>query len=206
MKYYLDTEFIEGFHKPLWGKHRHHIDLISIGIVAEDGREYSRISKDYNYYDASPWVKENVISKLYTTVIHGDARNREDVHSFHKHYGVSNYVIAHEIKEFCSGPPLPGSTNDISFYGYYCDYDWVLLCSLYGTMMNLPKGWPMYCRDLKQTLDEVADNIHTSPQKNLQDKLRFMKAHIGYPKEMYIHNALGDAKWNRDLHKFLMNF
>ena len=35
MKYFFDTEFIEGFHKPLFGKRRHHIDLISIGIVDE---------------------------------------------------------------------------------------------------------------------------------------------------------------------------
>lgn len=32
MKYFLDTEFIEGFHKPLFGKRRHFIDLISIAI------------------------------------------------------------------------------------------------------------------------------------------------------------------------------
>ena len=62
MKYFIDTEFIEGFHKPMSGKRRHFIDLISIGIIAEDGREYYAISKEYNYDDASNWVKENVIT------------------------------------------------------------------------------------------------------------------------------------------------
>lgn len=35
------------------------------------------------------------------------------------------------------------------------DYDWVVLCQLYGTMMDLPKGWPMYCRDVKQLCDSA---------------------------------------------------
>lgn len=65
MNYYFDCEFIEGFHKPLFGKRRHHIDLISIGIVCEDGRRYYAISKEYNFNDASDWVKENVIIQIY---------------------------------------------------------------------------------------------------------------------------------------------
>lgn len=40
MKYFLDTEFHEGFNKPLFGKNRHFIDLISIGIVSSDNRKY----------------------------------------------------------------------------------------------------------------------------------------------------------------------
>lgn len=44
MKYFIDTEFIEGFHKPMFGKRRHFIDLISIGIVSEDNRAFYFIS------------------------------------------------------------------------------------------------------------------------------------------------------------------
>lgn len=45
MKYYIDTEFIEGFYEDRAGKERHSIDLISIGIVCENGRMYSAISR-----------------------------------------------------------------------------------------------------------------------------------------------------------------
>jgi hypothetical protein len=55
MKYYFDTEFIED------GKT---IDLISIGIVADDGREYYAINENCDFSKASDWVKENVIAKL----------------------------------------------------------------------------------------------------------------------------------------------
>ena len=49
MKYFLDTEFIED------GKT---IDLISIGIVAEDGREYYAINSECDFPKANDWIKE----------------------------------------------------------------------------------------------------------------------------------------------------
>ena len=55
MKYFLDTEFIEGSSM---------IELISIGIVAEDGRTYYAINGECNFDHASDWVKNNVLIKL----------------------------------------------------------------------------------------------------------------------------------------------
>lgn len=57
-KYFIDTEFLEGpqqekFPISLFRKQTPNtIDLISIGIVAEDGREYYAISKDFNLEEA----------------------------------------------------------------------------------------------------------------------------------------------------------
>ncbi len=72
MKYFFDTEFIEGFKKPIkWlptignlNKPYHSIQIISIGIVCEDGREYYAVSNEFNPNDANDWVKENVIKQL----------------------------------------------------------------------------------------------------------------------------------------------
>lgn len=57
MKYFLDTEFVEGTQQRSFlgikiGETKPTIDLISIGIVAEDGREYYAISKDFNLKEA----------------------------------------------------------------------------------------------------------------------------------------------------------
>jgi len=214
MKYYLDTEFIEGFHKPLFGKRRHHIDLISVAIVCEDGTQFYEISSEYNYDDADEWVKKNVILPLYLETVHGDNRNRYEVHNFHKHYGRTNKEIALDImlymwrdaysdwldpiSEFISRGKKYGWHVDspIEFYGYYCDYDWVLICSLFGRMIDLPHDFPMYCRDLKQTLDEK-QVIFGSIEANDIKKLPL------YPKQSNEHSALHDAKWNKQLHKFL---
>jgi len=57
MKYFIDTEFLEGTQDKTflgfkYSKTKPTIDLISIGIVAEDGREYYAISKDFNLKEA----------------------------------------------------------------------------------------------------------------------------------------------------------
>lgn len=89
MKYFLDTEFIEGTQeKRVLGfkvKTKPTIDLISIGIVCEDGREYYAISKDFNLKEAwnrfdvkkdfsKPqglgdtkvyWLRDNVLKPIY---------------------------------------------------------------------------------------------------------------------------------------------
>ena len=49
MKYFIDTEFIEGFNKPILGKRRHFIDLISICIISGDNRIYYSISNEYSF-------------------------------------------------------------------------------------------------------------------------------------------------------------
>lgn len=195
MKYFLDTEFIEGFHKPLFGKRRHFIDLISIGIVCEDGREYYAISNEYNPKDADGWVIEHVIIPMYRQTVHGDARNHVNALNFHKSFGKSNKQIADEIRLFFGcyedslfwrAPPR------IKMYAYYADYDWVLLCSLFGRMIDLPKGFPMYCCDLKQRFDEEFTEEIKKDQR--------------YPAQKDEHNALADARWNKELHAFMEKY
>lgn len=219
MKYFFDTEFIEGFKEPLFGKKRHFIDLISIGIVCEDGREYYAISNEFNEEDASPWVRKNVISKLeYATdsrVYFGEKASKEA--------GKSNKQIAAEVYKFITDPlsdiqniqrreyslKLKYNPSDLplfEFYGYYADYDWVLFCSLYGSMINLPFGYPMYCRDLKQMIDEKAEQfLKSRGVKNESTKiiLNQIKARTDYPGETNAHNALDDARWNKKLYDFI---
>jgi hypothetical protein len=56
---------------------------------------------------------------------------------------------------------------------------------LFGTMMDLPKGWPMYCRDLKQAVD-LAGNPKLPKQTTAE------------------HSALGDAIWTKDAWDWLL--
>jgi hypothetical protein len=205
MKYFIDTEFIEGFHKPLFGKRRHFIDLISIGIVAEDGREYHAISTEFNPKDADQWVKDNVISKLpernvsfydsprmrqESLLWKSNKRIAEDIVSFVYPKQSANFKDAkaeflQRTKSYGWGGEQP------SFYAYYADYDWVVFCSLFGRMIDLPKGFPMYCIDLKQQLDQkLTDGLIFSkrrqfdiigtvsnPNISLEEKLKKIKEH-----------------------------
>jgi hypothetical protein len=135
------------------------IDLISIGLVRDDDKTYYAISSEFDESKANDWVKKNVLSKL------GDAPRKP------------RKQIAEEIIKFVGEKP--------EFWAYYADYDWVVLCQLYGTMMDLPDGWPMFCMDLKQLLVEKGN-----PKIEKQD-------------DGSEHNALSDATWARDTHAFV---
>lgn len=82
MKYFIDTEFLEGTQKSWLKNSKPTIDLISIGIVSEDNREYYAISKDFNVkeawnrFDLKPdinnggmkkvyWIRENVLKSIW---------------------------------------------------------------------------------------------------------------------------------------------
>lgn len=166
MKYFLDTEFIED------GKT---IDLISIGIVAEDGREFYAESLEADYDKANEWVKENVLPKLWrhnTTI--GNAFNRDGG------FGglLKRSEIEREVVRFI-GDDKP------EFWGYYADYDWVVFCWLFGRMIDLPEHFPMYCNDIKQLCNSLGDPA--------------------LPDTSNEHHALDDARWNKLAHEFLVS-
>ena len=126
MKYFYDTEFLEsGPNVPLY--------LLSIGIVDENGRELYLQNLDCPLHLASPWVIENVFSGLEHLKQHGGgAYFADDNQRVWQH----RQAIVNQITEFVNrGFETP------EFWGYYADYDHVLFCQLFGTMMDLPEGW-----------------------------------------------------------------
>ena len=131
-------------------------------------------------------------------------------------YGKTNKQIAEEVYEFCSNDYHKGNNLTFQqrreyplydkfkpeFYGYYSDYDWVVLCWLFGRMIDLPKGFPMYCIDLKQELDRIQEIRFglTLYKGSLANDIKTLP---DYPKQTNEHNALADARWNYELYKFL---
>jgi hypothetical protein len=209
MKYFIDTEFIEGFNKPMLGKRRHFIDLISIGIVAEDGREYYAISTEFNPKDADDWVRKNVISKLpdrYVDYHDSPRRKRESL------LWKSNSTISFEVQQFMNGTDAFFGKDFPEIYAYYADYDWVVFCSLFGRMIDLPKGFPMYCRDLKQMMDEKVTgftnsdyftHFHQKEPLTFDEKLKLYKSGPKFPQQENEHSALDDARWNKKLYEYI---
>lgn len=186
MKFFLDTEFIEGFTSCfLADKERHFVELISIGIIDEGGRSIYAISNEFKKHDANDWVKENVISKLPSKTDNPDLYKSEDEikHALLEYFGC----------HFESDGPNPGWTapEGIEIYGYFSDYDWVLFCSLFGTMMDLPQNFPMFCMDLKQMM------VERGLSKEWKQKL--------CPDPEGEHDALIDAKWNKTLYEKIIN-
>ena len=179
MKYFIDTEFKE---KP------NTIDLISIGIVSEDGREYYAICQDFipklKQIWKDEWIRTNVLLPIYMENVNTGLNMAIEFSKANFKsliYGVSkpSGQIRKEIIDFI-GDDKP------EFYAYYADYDWVVFCWIFGRMIDLPKNFPMYCKDLKQIMDELQLNSEWK-KKNCSD-----------PKGE--HNALVDAKWNMKLY------
>lgn len=144
MRYWLDTEFIEaGRDRPL--------QLISIGIVAEDGREFyaeTRLGVDYYAGNCNEWVQENVLPHLQLQ------QSERRGYLFQTPPAVGpQLIIGHPDEIGDAIVMFVVGDEDPRFYAWYADYDWVVFCQLFGTMMDLPHGFPMYCRDVKQLAD-----------------------------------------------------
>lgn len=154
--WFFDTEFSERGPD-------HPIQLISIGMVnSRTDDEIYLVSNQFDEDACSDWVKQNVIPKL------GAERRRSRVE-------IASVICAVVEAERATTGAKP------EFWGYFADYDWVVFCQLFGRMIDLPKGWPHFCRDLIQVMDE--HNI----DKSMLPKLDEDEA----------HNALVDARWTR---------
>jgi hypothetical protein len=149
MRFWFDTEFYEDGRT---------IELISIGVVSEDGCTYYGETPGAERLAAkSEWLKQNVLPHL-------------------THQQLYREYLAQELIDFMGEKP--------EIWAYYADYDWVALCQLFGTMLDLPKGWPRYCRDVKQLADSLG-NPRLPKQTSTE------------------HHALADAKWTREAWLFL---
>lgn len=130
-KFFLDSEFMED------GKT---IEVLSLGMEAENGRELYCINDEADRSKANSWVMENVVPFLdnltpcnpdYTRVFRGGPT-------------AIGLVVLEFVQANCTKGPKP------EFWGYFADYDWVAFCQLYGRMVDLPPFFPMYCNDVKQ--------------------------------------------------------
>lgn len=173
MKYFLDTEFIE---------YPGHIELISIGIVGDNGTELYCVNQDADLSKASDWVIKNVLDKM--------PEYNKETNTLTNHTANCKplYLIKDEILGY-TYQKNKDKINKCDFYGYYSAYDWVVFCWIFGTMKDLPKGYPMYCIDLKQMMDE----------KGLSKEWK--RKH--HPDPEGEHNALIDAKWNYGLYQLI---
>jgi 3' exoribonuclease, RNase T-like len=146
MRVYYDTEFVDDGTV---------IDLVSIGMVAEDGRELYLVSSEFNERALlrNPWLVENVWPSLPTT----EPRQYRDHLPPHGQLDQDDPAvrtrtqIARAVREFIQATP------DVELWAYYAAYDHVALCQLWGAMVDLPDSVPMYTHDLKQEVDRLGN-------------------------------------------------
>ena len=126
VRYFFDTEFIEDGRT---------IDLVSIGVVDEDGREFYAVSTEFDPSKAGPWVRSHVLDKLpppSSKVYRSRTQIRESLLA---------YLLA------------PGT--EIELWAWYASYDHVALAQLWGTMPQLPRSIPRFTRELRQRWEDA---------------------------------------------------
>ncbi|HNP58301.1 MAG TPA: polyadenylate-specific 3'-exoribonuclease AS [Gordonia sp. (in: high G+C Gram-positive bacteria)] len=126
MRFFYDTEFIEDGRT---------IDLVSIGVVGDDGREYYAVSTEFDPDRAGSWVRANVLPKLpspSSQVWRTRRRIRDDLLEF-----------------------LTADSGPVELWAWTGAYDHVVLCQLWGPMTELPRAIPRYTRELRQLWEEA---------------------------------------------------
>lgn len=173
MKYWYDAEFEEAGTV---------IIPISLGIVSEDDRELYLINTEYmqSYIDLegyhwrgnpsiiTPWLCQNVCDKI----------SQDEVNVF----GLGYEDWGLEIEAFISNDGNIVSRKDVELWGWYGAYDHVMLCQVYGTMIQLPEPIPMFTNEIEQ--------LRKGEEELERDLDRFP-----------LHNALSDAKYQRALYQ-----
>ena len=123
-------------------------------------------SADFDKGKASQWVRENVFPHLKGGECRWPLRSIK-----------VTLLDFFDVEEY--GKP--------ELHGWCSGYDFVAFCQIFGTMMDLPEGYPHYIRDLQQILDERGISDDELPKQ-----------------EEGLHNALFDAQHLKKLWGYIV--
>ncbi|GAA4863185.1 polyadenylate-specific 3'-exoribonuclease AS [Saccharopolyspora rosea] len=142
-RFFYDCEFIEDGYT---------IDLVSIGVVDESGREFYAVSTEFDESRAGMWVRRHVLPQLPPPADaswRSRAQIRDDLFSFLTARGGEN----------------------IELWAWYAAYDHVALAQLWGAMPALPSRIPKFTRDLRQRWEDVGKPKLPAAPPNAHDAL-----------------------------------
>ncbi|MCW2605829.1 MAG: hypothetical protein JWO60_522 [Frankiales bacterium] len=137
VRYFYDCEF--GVTAP-------EVTLVSIGVVAEDGRSYYAVLDDWDPLAVHPWVRENVVPQLPPA---STWRSRATVRA--------------ELLDFLGDDPV--------LWAWFGAYDHVALCQLWGQMPELPRALPRVTLDVRQLWEHLGRPPLPKQQSGLHDAL-----------------------------------
>lgn len=171
MNIFFDTEFT-GLHKDT--------TLISIGLIAENGRTFYAEFVDYSRVQIDDWIQRNVIDNLKFKEL-GSFLNTRDGNVEAK--GTKQYISKY-LKEW-----LESFDQPIQLVSDVCHYDMVLFIDLFGSAFDLPKNVSPVCHDLNQ---DIATHYTCGDDYSAFDASR--EQLLGYEVDGDKHNSLYDAK------------
>lgn len=134
---FIDTEFVEKTITTSEGSCQA-VFLLSIALLnSQTGDKYYAVCDNVNKVVPGDFVKERVIPLLDHPSYEGFDCTPKTLEQ-----------IRQDIMTFVG-------KGQRKFAGYFCDYDWVALASVFGSMVKMPVGWGFYCYDIKQYFDDL---------------------------------------------------
>jgi hypothetical protein len=109
-----------------------------------------------------------------------------DIQHVDYHRVLPNEVIAGLWRDFVLEAQEDNEFDKPELWAYYGAYDHVIVSQLFGRMLDLPDGHPMYTMDIKQ-------RWHNEGQPELPRQ------------EANAHRALDDARWNKLAYEYIDN-
>ena len=126
MRFFYDCEFLEDGRT---------IDLVSIGVVDEVGREFYAVSTDFDPGRANAWVRAHVLDQL-PPPSSPAWRDRA--------------AIRDGLLEF-----FTAGGRRVELWAWMAAYDHVCLAQLWGDMRVLPRNLPRFTHDLRQRWEDA---------------------------------------------------
>ena len=151
VRYFYDCEFVEDGRT---------IDLISIGVVCDDGREFYAVSSEFDASRAGPWVRKHVLSHLPKPA---DPAWR------------SRAAIRDELYAFLTAPGRP-----VQLWAWCAAYDHVAVAQLWGDMTALPQAIPRLTYEIRQHWELAGSPQAIAPEGDRHHALT--DARLGYAK------------------------
>jgi hypothetical protein len=142
VRFFYDCEFIEDGRT---------IELVSIGMVDETGREFYAVSTEFDPDRAGAWVRANVLPQLPPP---GDA------------VWLSRTELREALLKFLTAPD-----GEVELWAWIGAYDHVALCQLWGAMPTLPRALPRFTRELRQHWEQAGRPALPAPPPNAHDAL-----------------------------------
>ena len=182
MNIYFDTEFT-GLKKDT--------QLISIGLISEDGKEFYGEFASINTELLDDWIIENV---LMNTAKYGEVNETDIVVNESDYHFGTREEIQEELKNWLS------QFDEVQLISDVCHYDMVLFIDIFGSAFDLPDNVSPVCYDINQ---DIASYYEES-QKDAFDRNRedILEEH-GITIVGQKHNSLYDARVIQQIYNIL---
>ena len=180
MKIFFDTEFTE------LSKNG---QLISIGMISEDNKEFYAELNDIESTKVSEWIKENVLDNTinYGTLIPKEILDDE-----------TNYVVGSKEDIKIALEEYLDQFEEVELISDVCHYDMVYLIDIFGTAFDLPKNVNPACHDINQDIANYENITEIEAfDRNREDFIFTYNTEVDGVK----HNSLYDAKVIKEIYE-----